>query len=197
MVSIGAVAVIAVGAFVYVLLSPAAQPPAQSSGRNSDGAATLTTRHRGHGRRPARRPRPPPSRSSSSRPDTSHGTVHLLGVAVAEGGMVVTTAGLLTDVRSIAMVGAGGKLEQASLVGTDTTSDIALVEVPEDLPVAPFADDAQPRRRHRRTWSSASPRRPAAPSWRCARRPARSPRSRRTSRPGPPTAWTPSCRRPR
>src|SRR5580692_4968706 len=42
MVSIGAVAVIAVGAFVYVLLSPASQPPLQSSGRD-DGAATLTT----------------------------------------------------------------------------------------------------------------------------------------------------------
>jgi S1-C subfamily serine protease len=55
--------------------------------------------------------------------------------------MVATTADLLTGVRSIAMVGAGGKLEQASVVGTDTTSDVALVEVPADLPVAPFADD--------------------------------------------------------
>ena len=140
MVSIGAVAVIAVGAFVYVLLSPAAQPPAQSSGRNSDGAATLTTDTGATGD-------VPPAAETAAKSvvelqaDTSHGTVHLLGVAVAEGGMVATTAGLLTDVRSIAMVGAGGKLEQASLVGTDTTSDVALVEVPEDLPVAPFADD--------------------------------------------------------
>ena len=40
------------------------------------------------------------------------------------------------------MVGAGGKPEPASVMATDATSDIALVDVPEDLPVAPFADDA-------------------------------------------------------
>ena len=140
MVSIGAVAVIAVGAFVYVLLSPAAQPPLQSSGRD-DGNATLTTDTGATG------DVPPAAQTAAEsvvelQADTSQGTVHLLGVAVAEGGMVATTAGLLTDVRSIAMVGAGGKLEQASVVGTDTTSDVALVQVPEDLPVAPFADDA-------------------------------------------------------
>ena len=39
------------------------------------------------------------------------------------------------------MVGPGGKLEPATVVATDTASDIALVDVPEDLPVAPFADD--------------------------------------------------------
>ena len=73
---------------------------------------------------------------------TSHGTVTLIGVAVAEGGMVVTTADLLIGVRSIDMVGPGGKLEQASIVGTDATSNVALVNVPEDVPVAPFSDDA-------------------------------------------------------
>jgi putative serine protease PepD len=140
MVSIGAVAVIAVGAFVYVLLSPASQPPLQSSGRGADSAATLTTDTGPSG------DVPPAAQTAAKsvvelQADTAHGTVRLLGVAVAEGGMVVTTAGLLTDVRSIAMVGAGGKLEQASVVGTDATSDVALVEVPADLPVAPFADD--------------------------------------------------------
>ena len=40
------------------------------------------------------------------------------------------------------MVGPGGQLEPASVVATDKTSDVALVSVPEDLPVAPFADDA-------------------------------------------------------
>jgi putative serine protease PepD len=72
---------------------------------------------------------------------TPHGTVSLIGVAVAEGGMVVTTADLLVGVQRIDMVGPDGKLEQASIVGTDVTSDVALVEVPTDLPVAPFADD--------------------------------------------------------
>ena len=39
------------------------------------------------------------------------------------------------------MVGPGGKLGPASLVAEDTTSDIALVNVPVDVPVAPFAND--------------------------------------------------------
>ena len=43
MVFIGAAAVAAVGAFLVVLLSPASQSPAQSSGRNAAGDATLTT----------------------------------------------------------------------------------------------------------------------------------------------------------
>ena len=34
-----------------------------------------------------------------------------------------------------------GQLEAASVVAMDKTSDVALVNVPEDLPVAPFADD--------------------------------------------------------
>ena len=140
MLSIGAMALVAVGVFVYVLLSPASQPPAQSTGRDADSAATLTTDTGASGNVP-----PAAQTAAKSvvelRADTSQGTVHLLGVAVAEGGMVVTTADLLTGVRNIAMVGADGKLEQASIVGTDATSDVALVEVPVDLPVAPFADD--------------------------------------------------------
>jgi S1-C subfamily serine protease len=55
---------------------------------------------------------------------------------------VVTTASLLSDVRSISMVGSGGKLERASIVGTDATSDLVLVNVPADVPIAPFSDDA-------------------------------------------------------
>ena len=72
---------------------------------------------------------------------TSHGTVVLVGVAVAEGGLVATTADLLHGLRRIDMVGPGGTLQAASVVATDTPSDVALVNVPEDLPVAPFADD--------------------------------------------------------
>ncbi len=73
---------------------------------------------------------------------TSHGTVTLVGVAVAEGGVVATTADVLRGVQRVVMIGAGGKPEPASVVATDTSSDIALVNVPEDLPVAPFADDS-------------------------------------------------------
>ena len=72
---------------------------------------------------------------------TTHGTVLLVGVAVAEGGLVATTADLLGGLRRIDMVGPAGQLEPASVVATDKTSDVALVSVPEDLPVATFADD--------------------------------------------------------
>jgi S1-C subfamily serine protease len=68
--------------------------------------------------------------------------VNLIGVAVAEGGLVVTTADLLTGLRQINLVGPAGKLERATVVGMDGPSDVALVNVPEDVPVAPFADDA-------------------------------------------------------
>jgi S1-C subfamily serine protease len=68
--------------------------------------------------------------------------VVLIGVAVAEGGLVVTTANALDDVQGVDLVGPGGKLEPASVVARDRQSDIALVNVPEDVPVAPFADDA-------------------------------------------------------
>jgi S1-C subfamily serine protease len=74
--------------------------------------------------------------------DSPHGTVNLIGIAVAEGGLVVTTASLLSGVQQISMVGPAGKLERATVVGMDKPSDVALVNVPEDVPVAPFADDA-------------------------------------------------------
>ena len=73
---------------------------------------------------------------------TGRGPVALIGIAVAEGGLVATTADLLVGAHRIVMVGPGGKLEPATVVATDKASDVALVTVPEDLPVAPFADDA-------------------------------------------------------
>ena len=71
---------------------------------------------------------------------TSHGTVTQVGVAVAEGGQVATTAADLSGLRHIDMVGPGGRLLPASVVAVDHGSDIA-VEVPDDLPVPPFSDD--------------------------------------------------------
>ena len=72
---------------------------------------------------------------------TSHGTVTQVGVAVAEGGQVATTAADLSGLRHIDMVGPGGRLLSASVVAVDHSSDIAVVEVPDDLPVPPFSDD--------------------------------------------------------
>ncbi|HWF15845.1 MAG TPA: trypsin-like peptidase domain-containing protein [Acidimicrobiales bacterium] len=140
MILIGAASVAAVGAFVAVLLSPSSQPPLASTGHDATSAATLTTLTGPE--------RGVPSAAQTAaksmvelRATTAHGTVTLIGVAVADGGLVVTTASLLSDVRSISMVGSGGKLERASIVGTDAASDIALVDVPEDVPLAPFSDD--------------------------------------------------------
>ena len=73
---------------------------------------------------------------------TSHGIVTLVGVAVAEGGLVATTADGLSGLHSLDMIGTDGRLLQASVVAIDHASDIALVSVPDDVPVAPFADDA-------------------------------------------------------
>jgi serine protease Do len=73
---------------------------------------------------------------------TSHGTVSLVGVAVAEGGLVATTADSLAGLRSIWMTDSDGRSARAQLLGVDDASDIALVSVPDDVPVAPFADDA-------------------------------------------------------
>jgi S1-C subfamily serine protease len=73
---------------------------------------------------------------------TSRGTVTLVGVAVAEGGLVATTADGLAGLRSIWMTDSDGHSSRAKVLGIDNASDIALVSVPDDVPVAPFADDA-------------------------------------------------------
>ena len=43
------------------------------------------------------------------RADTSHGVVSLVGVAVAEGGLVATTADGLTGLQSLCMIGSDGR----------------------------------------------------------------------------------------
>jgi S1-C subfamily serine protease len=140
MVVVAAGAVAAVGAFLVVLLSPASQSPIRGTGQRGSGGATLTTLTSSMEGVPAAAQ--PAARSMVElQATTSKGTVTLIGVAVAEGGMVVTTADVLAGVRRIDMVGPGGKLEEASIVGTDPTSNVALVNVPADVPVAPFADD--------------------------------------------------------
>jgi S1-C subfamily serine protease len=139
MLFIAAAAIAAAGAFVVVLLSPASQKPLKDAGHGANGATltTLTSQMEGV----------PPAAQNAARSmvelqaTTSHGTVTLIGVAVAEGGMVATTANLLTGLQRIDMVGPSGKLQRASVVGTDATSNVALVNVPADVPVAPFSDD--------------------------------------------------------
>jgi putative serine protease PepD len=140
MVLVGVGAVMAVVAWVIVLLSPASEHPLESATLDTAGSGSLTTLAGPQNAVPAAAL--PAGRSLVElQATTTHGTFVLIGVAVAEGGLVATTADLLGGLERIVMVGPGGAHRAASVVATDKTSDIALVNVPEDLPVAPFADD--------------------------------------------------------
>jgi S1-C subfamily serine protease len=139
MILIGVAALVAVVAWIVVLLSPASQHPLSSATKDT-GPAEPTTLAGAQNAVPA-------VAETAGRSmvqlvaTTTHGTVTLIGVAVAEGGLVVTTADLLGGLQHLDMVGPGGKLEEATLTASDPGSDVALVTVPEDVPVAPFADD--------------------------------------------------------
>ncbi len=141
MVLVGVGAVMAVVAWVIVLLSPASDHPLDTAGSLDSGASGPLTTLAGKQNALPAAAEPAGHSLVELQANTSHGHVILIGVAVAEGGLVVTTADLLDGLRSIAMVGPGGKLQPASMVAMDKTSDVALVNVPEDLPVAPFASD--------------------------------------------------------
>lgn len=80
---------------------------------------------------------------------TEHGVIQDCGVAVAAGGLVATTRDAVADARSITVLTAGGRREPARVVATDRSSDIALVRVDYDLPVARFADDTTVGAGHR------------------------------------------------
>jgi S1-C subfamily serine protease len=140
MVLVGAGAVLAAVAWVIILLSPSSDHPTVANANGAMSDAPLTTL--------ASNTQTIPSAANAAgqslvqlRASTSHGEVSLVGVAVAEGGLVATTANGLSGLRSLGMVGSDGKLLRASVVGIDRDSDVALVNVPDDVPVAPFADD--------------------------------------------------------
>ena len=141
MLLVGAAAFVAVAVFVVVLLSPASDHPSTGGPADTSVAASVSTL-------PGLQNAVPAVALAAGRSmvelqaTTSHGLVVLIGIAVAEGGLVVTTADALGGLEHLSVVGPGGKLEGASLVGQDRDSDVALVQVPEDVPVAPFADGA-------------------------------------------------------
>jgi putative serine protease PepD len=138
---VGAAATLAAVAWAIVLLSPPSDHPTLSSSANSAAEVPVTTLA-------ARGEEVPASAEAAShsmvqlQAVTSHGTVSLVGVAVAEGGLVATTADGLAGLRSISMIDSNGRRARASVLAVDDASDIALVSVPDDVPVAPFADDA-------------------------------------------------------
>ena len=71
---------------------------------------------------------------------TAKGTGWACGVAVAQGGMVVTTLDSVTGARTLTAMTSAGVRAQARVVHTDQGADIALVQVSANLPVARFAD---------------------------------------------------------
>ena len=139
MVLVGAAAVVAVVVWVVILLSPASDHPLTATTRDTAAVAVSTL--------PGAENAVPAAAAATGhsivelKAVTAHGTTTLVGVAVAEGGMVATTADVLRGLRRLDLVGPDGHLEPASVIGTDSASDIALVEVPENVPVAPFSDD--------------------------------------------------------
>jgi S1-C subfamily serine protease len=141
MIAVGAVTALAAVAWIVILLSPASQIPSTSLSGDATSDAPMTTLAGAVYAIPAIAGAA--SRSVVQlRAQTSHGQVAMVGVAVAEGGLVVTTADDLKGLRSIDMIGPGGHLMRASILGVDSDSDLALVNVPDDIPVAPFSDDA-------------------------------------------------------
>jgi putative serine protease PepD len=140
MALVGAAAVVAVVAFVVVLLSPSSDHPSNGGPSDTVVAAPVSTL-------PGLPNAVPAAALAAGRSmvelqaTTSHGIVALIGIAVAEGGLVVTTADALGGLEHLSVVGPGGTLEDASLLGQDRDSDVALVQVPEAVPVAPFSDD--------------------------------------------------------
>jgi S1-C subfamily serine protease len=134
---IGAAAAVAAVAWAVVLVSPASDHPATPP--ISDNAIPVTTL--------AVSEAVPATAAAAGhsmvqlQADTSHGVVTLVGVAVAEGGLVATTANGLSGLRDIYMIGTDGRRVKASVLGIDGKSDLALISVPDDVPVAPFADD--------------------------------------------------------
>ncbi len=140
MILIGAAAALAAVAWTIVLLSPASDQPVQTPGSDSGPDIPLTT-VAVHGRAIPVAAVAAGHSMVQLRAVTTHGVVSLIGVAVAEGGLVATTADGLAGLRSILMVGPNGRTHPATVVGVDGSSDLALVSVPDDVPVAPFADD--------------------------------------------------------
>jgi len=73
---------------------------------------------------------------------TGNGLAQGCGVAVATGGLVATTADAVAGARRVTAVTVAGKRVVARVVAVDHHSDVALLRLGTDLPVAPLADDS-------------------------------------------------------
>lgn len=68
------------------------------------------------------------------------------GIIMSADGYIVTNAHVVENARSISVLLADGTTHEASVVGRDTDSDIAVIKIDaKDLPVATFADSSTVR----------------------------------------------------
>ena len=74
---------------------------------------------------------------------SARGTTFATGLVVESGGIVVTTAKGVQEARSITVTEADGTRQTAEWVDTDPSSNLSVLHVSDDLPVATF-DDADP-----------------------------------------------------
>jgi len=72
---------------------------------------------------------------------SGHRTIESTAVVVEDGGLAVTSASVVSGASSLWSIGAGGARNRVSVVGSDPTSGVALVEVAGDRPVASFDTD--------------------------------------------------------
>jgi len=72
---------------------------------------------------------------------TSHGLRQDCGVAIAPGGIILTTRDAVDGARSITAITATGRRVGARVLATDQESDVAVVRVEDDVPTAHFATD--------------------------------------------------------
>ena len=147
MVLVGVGAVMAVVAWVIVLLSPASDHPlgvrhaghgghraADHAGRGAERAAGGGRRRPGTPSWSCRRPRPTAPCCSSASPSPRGGSSPPPPTCWAACGASTWSA-------------PAASCEPASVVATDKTSDVALVSVPEDLPVRDLRRRQRPRQR--------------------------------------------------
>jgi S1-C subfamily serine protease len=141
MILIGAAATLAAFAWAMVLISPASDQPTTATASDNAPDIPVTTLAVQSEQVPA--PAAGAGRSVVQlQAQTGRGVVPLVGVAVAEGGLVATTANGLRGLQALYMVGSDGRRLKATVLSVDNSSDLALISVPDDIPVAPFADDA-------------------------------------------------------
>ncbi len=72
---------------------------------------------------------------------SGHHTIKSTAVVVEDGGLAVTSASVVTGASSIWSIGPGGTRSRVSVVGSDPTSGVALVQVAGNRPVASFDTD--------------------------------------------------------